>query len=271
MNLLLIDHSHFLYKNVFTHQHLNFAGQFTGGSYGYLMSLAKILNAYPKHKIVICKDSPPYRREVDNPKYKGDRSKHEPQTNKMINDSVRQIDNILYAIGLTPLKYVGLEADDIIGLIVQQYPENKIVIASSDSDLHQLLKPNITMNKSGEPYTLEDFKREFPTLQPQHWPIVVALSGSHNGISGIKGIGVKTAYKLLIQGADSIQARIGIEQMEILSRNIELATIPYPKIQQKVELPAREKYNERELILELSSLGITLTGTMQNIFTSDTL
>jgi DNA polymerase-1 len=264
MKLLLVDFSNLLYRNIFSHPTLTFAGRFTGGSFGTLISLVKLRQLYPQHKVVICRDTPPYYREQFFKGYKGDRKRHDNATLSMVADSVHQANQILSAIGLPSVSIPGLEADDIIGILCK---DNECVIASGDSDLYQLLSDNVFMQLPKRTYTLDDFGKEF-NIKPAQWPFVLAMAGSHNGVKGFPKVGVKTAVTYLNKGIDFIFEKFGESGISSLERDLDLATIPFPHIKQavNVNIEVTSAYNERALLRVLSLYGITFTKAMATAF-----
>lgn len=97
----------------------------------------------------------------------------------------------------------GYEADDCIGTIATKETDSKISIVSGDKDLLQLLRPNVDvwLVKKGfgtyETYNLDRFIREYD-ITPQQFIDVKGLMGdTSDGYPGVKGIGEKTAFKLI--------------------------------------------------------------------------
>lgn len=106
---------------------------------------------------------------------------------------------LLPNIGVT-----GYEADDCIGTIAkQEHKERRVTILSGDKDLLQLLDHNIevTLLQKGFgnyiTYTEESFANQF-AITPRQFIDVKALMGDpSDGYPGVKGIGEKTAFKLV--------------------------------------------------------------------------
>jgi len=97
------------------------------------------------------------------------------------------------------LEYKGLEADDVIAEIVNNYHTkyDNLIIASGDSDLIQLLKwNNIIIQKTKDRiYNKKDFEKDFPNIKVEDWYKILSIAGTHNNIKGIPGIAIKTAIK----------------------------------------------------------------------------
>lgn len=97
----------------------------------------------------------------------------------------------------------GYEADDIIAAAAYAAAaaKNKVVILSSDKDMIQLVNKDISILKFGRDgeiiLTPESVKGKYG-ITPGHIVDVLALMGdASDNIPGVKGIGEKTAYKLV--------------------------------------------------------------------------
>ena len=92
-----------------------------------------------------------------------------------------------------------MEADDIIARICYDCPtDDEIIVMTKDKDLFQLMVlPNVKIHDFTKFYTVDDFKEEFG-IEPHQYLDFKALAGdSSDNIPGVKGIGLKTASKLL--------------------------------------------------------------------------
>jgi 5'-3' exonuclease len=101
---------------------------------------------------------------------------------------------------------------------------------SNDSDFYQLLlQPNIFLARTAGLYGRAQFEKEFIQMHPDEWPRIMALKGSHNGVPGIKGVGGKTALKIVMNGItdEEIEKRYKHSPEEIKLRTA-LARFPFP-------------------------------------------
>lgn len=106
-------------------------------------------------------------------------------------------------LGIVGARYVkerGVEADDIIASACKKFsPYAEIYIVSQDHDLLQLVDDNVFVIHAGKPkpITVQDIVTKY-NLQPKQLPMLWALTGDPgDNIIGIKGVGEKTAYKML--------------------------------------------------------------------------
>lgn len=102
----------------------------------------------------------------------------------------------------------GLEADDVIARIVENKPEKRILIVSTDGDMEALIRPNVDIYKS-ENYTLTEelIREKLGTSKNLKDFIQVrkALMGDgSDNIKGVSGIGVVKSLKLVnsVEGDD---------------------------------------------------------------------
>lgn len=101
-----------------------------------------------------------------------------------------------------------LEADDIIGILSRVSVVNgyEVDIITTDKDLLQLVdhEVRVHISKSGvtdmELYSMENFREKFFNLEPRHIVEFKGVAGdSSDNLAGIKGIGEKTAVKLILE------------------------------------------------------------------------
>ena len=129
----------------------------------------------------------------------------------MPDDLVRQLPYVrrLFEALRTPVLEVrGFEADDVLATIVDKalaQPELEIVVVSGDKDLLQLVGPRVRVlsvaGRTGEPVLYDEAKvRERWGVEPGQIADVLALMGDTiDNIKGVKGVGEKTAVKLIGQ------------------------------------------------------------------------
>ena len=129
----------------------------------------------------------------------------------MPDDLRRQIPYVrrLFEALRTPVIEVsGYEADDVLATLVEQaleVPDLEVVIVTGDKDLLQLVGPRVrvlsVLGRTGERVVYDEAKvRERWGVEPEQIADVLALMGdSIDNIPGVKGVGEKTAVKLVGQ------------------------------------------------------------------------
>src|SRR5690606_16853168 len=120
---------------------------------------------------------------------------------------IPQFDLVKEVVDAFDMPNIGIEnfeADDCIGTLARQFSnENEVLILTGDQDILQLVEPGISvaiMRKGQgnyEVFTEENFY-EKKGLQPKQIIDLKGLMGdTSDNYPGVKGIGEKTALKLL--------------------------------------------------------------------------
>ena len=177
----------------------------TNGLFGFVNMINKIIHdENPEYMLVAFDIGKTFRHEkYDN--YKDGRSET-PDELKMQFPVAKEI---LTAMGIKYLEVVGYEADDIIGTYAKMIDDNddyEGLIVSSDKDLLQLISNDVTVKllKSKDyvmmtPLVFQDTYG----VEPSRMTDLKGLMGdSSDNIPGVKGVGEKTAIKLLSQYHD---------------------------------------------------------------------
>ena len=206
--VFLIDGSSFMYKAYFAlavtgNFMKNSKGLCTNAIYTFINMMTSILKNNPK-KILVAFDAgkKTFRHEMCET-YKDGRR---PMDDEM-RVQIPYIKKYLDLIGVARYEKELYEADDIIGTIAKEAEEKgyKVNIYSSDKDLLQLITDNVTVYKSKkgindlEEYSKAHFVEEYG-FDPIKMIDLKALMGDpSDNLPGIKGIGEKTASKLIIE------------------------------------------------------------------------
>lgn len=249
--LLLIDFSNLLYRAVFANLSLSHGNEFTGGIYGFINMMSSTVNRYAIDRVVVCEDWKPYFRSKHYPEYKQDRGKDMSEDDiKRISVARLQIRKLVSSLHISTAAVRGYEADDFIGRFCRARTERHdgIYVLSNDSDFYQLLggvAGSVFLVGRNGLYGQHQFKEDFPDIEPNDWPRVIALKGSHNGVAGIKGVGDKTAVKLVARGITEEEVFYKYQHLpSALELREALARFPYP-LAPKPTLPrvGRIRYN----------------------------
>lgn len=204
--LLLVDGMALLFRSFFaTAVHRNFMmndkGVPTNGVHGFLKHLLTAVTAFKPSHVVCCWDmgSKTYRNDLFKD-YKANRG--EPPL-----ELIPQFDLAKEAareLGVLNIGLAGYEADDCIGTLAALFRhEADVTIVTGDKDLLQVLEDSVqvALMQKGignyKVYTKESFIEE-TGIEPQALIDIKALMGdSSDKYPGVKGIGEKTAYKLI--------------------------------------------------------------------------
>lgn len=112
--------------------------------------------------------------------------------------------DVSHLLGWQNFGVKGLEADDLIGSMVEKWKDDAdITVISGDKDLLQLLNPSTTIafTKKGyseyDVYTEDRFVKEYGIAPGQFAEVKAFMGDSSDGYPGVKGIGPKTALQLI--------------------------------------------------------------------------
>lgn len=178
----------------------------TNAVYGFFQIMFKTIEEEKPDKIIVAFDiSSSEKRTKIFSEYKAGR-------HKIPEDLTMQfpiIKELLRMMNIPIVQKDGIEADDILGAIAKKEGKkgNKIIILTGDRDYFQLVDMNVnirypkTIMGKTEYIIYDNYKvNEEYGLTPEKLIEVKALMGdASDNIPGVKGIGEKTALKLIIQ------------------------------------------------------------------------
>lgn len=205
MKVVLVDGNNLMFRSYFATLYTgntmrNKEGFPTNALYGFVNMMNKIINEEKPSYIMVAFDIGRTFRHQKYDYYKGTRD-NTPEDLKMQFPIAKKI---LTAMGIKYLEKEGYEADDIIGTFSRMCEEDnnyEALIVSSDKDLLQLIGNSTTVKllkpKDHIFMTREEFIRTYG-IEPIKMIDLKSLMGdSSDNIPGVKGIGEKTALKLL--------------------------------------------------------------------------
>ncbi|RAP33836.1 DNA polymerase I [Candidatus Marinamargulisbacteria bacterium SCGC AG-410-N11] len=170
--------------------------------FGFITLLFKGLEDLKPTHLCVCFDrKEPTFRHKQYSEYKANR----PPAPEDFISQVILLKDVLSRINIHQVECAGYEADDLIGTIAQQANSENIetIILTGDQDALQLVTPTVTvaMNKKGVSnlvlFTPGLVKEKYGILPEQVIDYKALKGDSSDNIPGVKGIGDKTAVKLL--------------------------------------------------------------------------
>lgn len=206
--LILIDGNSLLFKAFYATSYtgnymVNRNGIPTNGVYGFARMVEKIISTNPKYVIVAFDyGKKTFRNELLDT-YKATRK----ETPQELVPQFALAREYLTAHNITWYEIEGYEGDDIIGTLVDFGEKNnlKVSVYTGDKDANQLISPQTTIYRTVKGVTEIDIYNEQTLLdkyglKPDQFRDLLGLMGdSSDNIPGIKGVGEKTALKLLHQ------------------------------------------------------------------------
>jgi 5'-3' exonuclease len=129
------------------------------------------------------------------PEYKGNRSK----TPDELKSQIKICDTLLEKMGFKVLRKDGYEADDVIASITKNAKDLSIKIFSTDKDLYQLIEDKVSIFDTVKkiPINEKECIEKFGVTPSQMIDYQALVGDTSDNIPGCKGIGKKTACKLL--------------------------------------------------------------------------
>ncbi len=235
---------------------INSQGQNTSAIYGFARMLYRLLQDQKPDYLVVAFDPPKKSfRFTLYPDYKANREKMPDD----LRGQIDEIKNMMDVLGIKRIEDGDHEADDILGSIAEQIADDdlEVVLVTGDKDALQLVNENVKVyaNKKGiSEYEIYDIDgvREKLHLSPEQVIDYMALTGdTSDNIPGVRGVGEKTAQKLLGKYAtlDNLYSKIEEltgKQKTLLSDNMDMAYLSRELVTIKRDL---------KLDLDLESLG----------------
>ena len=205
----------------------NAKGEPTNAVYGFMRMMFKILKTYKPDYMAVCFDTaaPTFRHE----QFKNYKATRKEIDTSLISQFPKALNAVL-AMGLAHYMRDGFEADDIIAQLAREGKKRgwDVMIVSGDKDVLQLVNEQVkVLNEPKDKIFDIAAVEERYGVPPWKIPDVFALMGdTSDNIPGVRGIGEKTAIKLiqdygnldhLLASAEKVGGKTGsllIEQRE---------------------------------------------------------
>ena len=199
-------------------------GRNTNAQFGFTNTLVDLINNQKPTHMAVCFDThAPTERHTDFADYKANRQ----ETPEDILSAVPDIKKIIEAMNIPVIAIDGYEADDVIGALAKQaeLAGYDVYMVTPDKDYGQLVTEHIKIYKP--PYQGGNIEIMGPKEVCEKWGIknvsqvidILGLMGDAvDNIPGIKGVGEKTAAKLLdeyetleniLENSDKIKGALG--------------------------------------------------------------
>lgn len=211
--LLIVDGHSYAYRAFFAIPKLtNAHGEPTNAIFGFLKMLRRMADDFqPSHWAVAWDVGVPEERLKVLETYKAQR----PPMPDDLRVQLPAIREVLDAMHVVSLEQPGCEADDVIATVCRQAGDARVLIATADKDLMQLVNDRVCgvrLLPKGNVLMDCDKVRERYGVPPGQMLDLLCLTGdSSDNIPGVPGVGEKTALQLLTQfgSAEAVLARSG--------------------------------------------------------------
>ena len=214
--LYLIDLSGYVFRAYHALPPLtNTRGEPTNATYGMVTMLAKLVEDRKPAYLAVAMDSPgkTFRDEID-ARYKATRPAPPPDLHRQMT----RCKEIVEAYRIPIFSGAGLEADDFIAVAVARARERglRVVIASADKDLMQLVDEHVVMWDAMRlrTYGVAEVTAKFGVPPAQLRDLLALVGDTSDNVPGVPGVGPKTATELLTQFGSLEALYTNIEQVK---------------------------------------------------------
>ena len=239
--LILIDGSSFLFRAFYVPQLKRMtttSGQPTGAVFGTINMIKSLQSEYPQAQLVAIFDAKGknFRHEIYE-EYKANR----PPMPDELRSQVEYVHQAIAALGIPLVIEPEVEADDVIGTYAKQAEQQgaKVLIASSDKDLAQVVTANVHMVDTMKKIVLDEagVVEKFGVRPEQIIDYLTLMGDSSDNVPGVPKVGPKTAVKWIkeygslddiIANAEKIGGKVGENLREFIPqipRSKDLVTI----------------------------------------------
>lgn len=200
--LFLIDGSSFLYRAYYGVRPLHTPqGEPVQAVFSFCRTIKHLIDTYnPQHIALVWDSKGTTERHELYPAYKATRQ----EAPSDLFAQKQRIMDFADLIGLTQIAQTGVEADDLLYSIAQDYKDMyNIVILSSDKDLGQMICDSVIMfDAFSDTFTTQEILEQKMGFPISKLPFYFSLLGdSSDNIPGVHGIGKKGATDLVQQFA----------------------------------------------------------------------
>lgn len=197
-------------------------GENTSAAWGVANFLLRLVEKHRPEFVGWVHDAGTSFRHERYPEYKATREKLDEELQQDFDRSVARVEALLGAFRVPLIAVDGYEADDVIATLASRAAAEgvEVVIVSGDKDFYQLIAPGVSLLNPGRggPAAVEEQlvtvanAHERLGVGPEQTVDYLALVGdSADNVPGVRGVGEKTAQKLLGQYGtlDAILAHAG--------------------------------------------------------------
>jgi 5'-3' exonuclease len=208
--ILIFDAMNLFVRSYSAYPTMSSHGYQMGGCIGFLKTLRRLVNEIgPRAVYIAWEGGGSQKRRALYSEYKMNRKPE--KLNRFYEDDIPDSDenkqhqivallSMLKNVPACQLYVSDCEGDDVIAYLARGRFRDKLkIIVSSDKDMYQLLDESTKIyNLHKKNYvTVEDVVEEF-RIQPKNFALAKALCGdATDNIAGVKGLGFKTAAKIL--------------------------------------------------------------------------
>jgi len=224
--LLLIDGNAIMHRAYFAlPSFLSKKGIPTNAVHGFFSMLYRAIADFAPTNVMIAFDTPKptFRKKL--------LKEYQAQRPKLKDDFIQQIPiihELIDAAGIVRIEKEGYEADDVIGTVARRCEANsiRVFILTGDRDILQLVTENvfvitplIGLSKIAV-YNIEEVEKKFGIKPIQIIDLKALIGDASDNYFGAKGIGPKTAVKLINKYQSIENLLLHLNEIDERSRKI---------------------------------------------------
>ena len=223
-------------------------GENTSAAFGFAASVLRLIKEEKPDNLVITFDTKEstFRHKMYS-EYKATREKMPDE----LVESLPRIDEVVDALNLVAIRAPGYEADDIMGTLASRAYDRgfNVFLVTGDKDLMQLVNDRIrwfNLKKAGQDNEIldsEGVRNKFGVHPEQVVDTLSLMGDSSDNVPGVRGVGPKTAIKLIntYHTLDNVYKNIDkIAQVSLrtkLEENRELAYLSKDLVTIETDIP----------------------------------
>ncbi|MFW6163749.1 MAG: DNA polymerase I [Planctomycetota bacterium] len=213
--LFLIDGSALAYRSYYAFVRsplINSKGLNTSAIYGFAAAVLRLMEQETPDRLAVVFDSsePTFRHEQF-PDYKATREKMPDE----MSEQLPLIDEVVEALGIPILREDGYEADDVIGTLARRAEDEgwEVFIVTGDKDFMQVVSDRVKLydamkqDRDVEIVGPQEVEEKFGVAPEKVTDVLGLMGDSSDNIPGVRGVGEKTAAKL-VQQFGSLEAAL---------------------------------------------------------------
>ncbi len=246
--IFLIDGSAFLYRAFHAIQSLSTAqGHPTNATFGFTRILMKLIREKNPVYAAVFFDvkGPTFRHKL----YEAYKANRPPMPDELA-AQIPDIRRMIAALNIPIVQKTGYEADDLVGTFARMAQEQgfDVVMVTGDKDFIQLITDHCRLwDPMKDTFMDRQAVRADMDIEPSQFIDVLGLAGdSSDNIPGVKGVGIKTAVKLvaefgsidnLYRNLDQVAKKKKLYENLSAGRDLVLLSRDLATIDQHVQIP----------------------------------
>ena len=227
--VLLVDGLNFFMQHFVVNPTMSTHGNHVGGVVGFMKGLGRLVDRTgPSEVVVVWEGGGSSRRRAIFKDYKGGRRPQKlnryyegeiPDTIQNRDDEISMLISLLRHTPVRQIYVPDCEADDVIGYLTRyKYKKKRIVIASSDKDLYQLLSNRVIQWSPGQKafITLRTVQQKFNIHVNNFCTARAFIGDPSDNLKGVPRAGFATLAKRFpeLSGSDDVSIEDIIKKSE---------------------------------------------------------